>query len=49
MASEDFAFMLQAKAGAYCFIGNGEGAHRDRAMAKARACCTTPATTSTTR
>jgi hippurate hydrolase len=29
MASEDFAFMLQAKAGAYCFIGNGEGAHRE--------------------
>ena len=30
MASEDFAFMLQAKAGAYCFIGNGDGAHRER-------------------
>ncbi|MGL6111922.1 MAG: M20 aminoacylase family protein [Rubrivivax sp.] len=29
MASEDFAFMLQAKAGAYCFIGNGDGAHRE--------------------
>ena len=28
MASEDFAFMLQAQAGAYCFIGNGDGAHR---------------------
>ena len=28
MASEDFAFMLQAKAGAYCFIGNGDGDHR---------------------
>ena len=28
MPSEDFAFMLQAKAGAYVFIGNGEGAHR---------------------
>jgi metal-dependent amidase/aminoacylase/carboxypeptidase family protein len=29
MASEDFAFMLQAKAGAYYFIGNGDGAHRE--------------------
>jgi hippurate hydrolase len=28
MASEDFAFMLQAKAGCYAFIGNGEGDHR---------------------
>ena len=28
MPSEDFAFMLQAKQGAYVFIGNGEGAHR---------------------
>ncbi len=28
MASEDFAFMLQAQAGAYAFIGNGDGAHR---------------------
>ena len=28
MPSEDFAFMLQAKEGAYVFIGNGEGAHR---------------------
>jgi hippurate hydrolase len=28
MASEDFAFMLQAKSGAYCFIGNGDGDHR---------------------
>jgi len=28
MPSEDFAFMLQAKAGAYCFIGNGDGDHR---------------------
>jgi amidohydrolase len=28
MAGEDFAFMLQAKAGAYVFIGNGDGAHR---------------------
>jgi len=28
MPSEDFAFMLQEKAGAYCFIGNGDGEHR---------------------
>jgi hippurate hydrolase len=28
MASEDFAFMLLAKAGCYAFIGNGEGDHR---------------------
>ncbi|MGC3986316.1 MAG: M20 aminoacylase family protein [Pseudorhodoferax sp.] len=29
MGAEDFAYMLQARPGAYCFIGNGEGAHRD--------------------
>ncbi len=29
MGAEDFSFMLQAKPGAYCFIGNGEGAHRE--------------------
>ena len=29
MASEDFAFMLQAKPGAYGYIGNGDGAHRE--------------------
>jgi len=28
MGAEDFAFMLQAKPGAYCFIGNGDGEHR---------------------
>jgi amidohydrolase len=28
MPSEDFAFMLQARPGAYCFIGNGDGDHR---------------------
>ncbi len=28
MGSEDFAFMLQARPGAYVFIGNGDGAHR---------------------
>jgi hippurate hydrolase len=29
MGAEDFAFMLQAKPGAYCFIANGEGDHRE--------------------
>ena len=29
MTAEDFAFMLQAKPGAYCFIANGDGAHRE--------------------
>ncbi|WP_053844591.1 M20 aminoacylase family protein [Paracidovorax avenae] len=29
MGAEDFAFMLQARPGAYCFIGNGEGTHRE--------------------
>ncbi|MDO8250801.1 MAG: M20 aminoacylase family protein [Rhodoferax sp.] len=29
MGAEDFAFMLQAKPGAYCFSGNGEGGHRE--------------------
>ncbi len=28
MGAEDFAFMLQAKPGCYCFIGNGSGDHR---------------------
>ena len=28
MASEDFAWMLQARPGAYAFIGNGDGDHR---------------------
>ena len=28
MASEDFAFMLQAKPGCYAFLGNGDGEHR---------------------
>ena len=27
--AEDFAFMLQAKPGAYVFIANGDGDHRD--------------------
>jgi hippurate hydrolase len=29
MASEDFAYMLQARPGAYVFISNGDGTHRD--------------------
>lgn len=29
LGAEDFAFMLQAKPGAYCFLGNGSGEHRD--------------------
>jgi amidohydrolase len=29
MCAEDFSYMLQAKPGAYCFIANGDGAHRD--------------------
>jgi len=28
MPSEDFAYMLQARAGCYAFIGNGDGDHR---------------------
>jgi hippurate hydrolase len=28
MGAEDFSFMLQAKPGCYCFIGNGDGDHR---------------------
>jgi hippurate hydrolase len=28
MGSEDFAFMLKVRPGAYVFIGNGDGAHR---------------------
>ena len=29
MGAEDFSYMLQAKPGAYCFISNGDGAHRE--------------------
>jgi amidohydrolase len=29
MGAEDFSYMLQAKPGAYCFIGNGDGVHRE--------------------
>lgn len=28
LGAEDFAFMLQARPGAYCFLGNGNGDHR---------------------
>ena len=48
MGAEDFAFMLQAKPGAYCFIANGDGATARWATAAGPACCTTRATTSTT-
>ncbi|MBA3771206.1 MAG: amidohydrolase [Ramlibacter sp.] len=29
MGSEDFSYMLQARPGAYCFIANGDGGHRE--------------------
>ncbi|QNP50081.1 M20 aminoacylase family protein [Diaphorobacter aerolatus] len=29
MGAEDFSFMLMEKPGAYCFIANGDGAHRE--------------------
>jgi amidohydrolase len=29
MGAEDFSYMLQAKPGVYCFIGNGDGVHRE--------------------
>jgi amidohydrolase len=29
LGAEDFSFMLRARPGAYLFIGNGDGAHRD--------------------
>ncbi|MEP6965879.1 MAG: M20 aminoacylase family protein [Polaromonas sp.] len=29
MGAEDFSYMLQARPGAYCFISNGDGAHRE--------------------
>ena len=29
LGAEDFAFMLKARPGAYLFIGNGDGAHRE--------------------
>ena len=29
MGAEDFSFMLQAQPGAYCFIANGDGDHRE--------------------
>lgn len=38
MGAEDFAYMLQAKPGAYCFISNGEGDHR--AMGHGEGPCT---------
>ncbi len=29
MGAEDFSYMLQVKPGVYCFIGNGDGVHRE--------------------
>jgi hippurate hydrolase len=29
MGAEDFSYMLQVKPGAYCFIANGDGSHRE--------------------
>ena len=29
MGAEDFAYLLQARPGAYCFIANGDGSHRE--------------------
>jgi len=29
MGAEDFSYMLQVMPGAYCFIGNGDGTHRE--------------------
>jgi metal-dependent amidase/aminoacylase/carboxypeptidase family protein len=29
MGAEDFSYMLMAKPGCYCFIANGDGAHRE--------------------
>jgi hippurate hydrolase len=29
MGAEDFSYMLQARPGAYAFLGNGDGAHRE--------------------
>ncbi|MEI8029325.1 MAG: M20 aminoacylase family protein [Comamonadaceae bacterium] len=29
MGAEDFSYMLQVKPGCYCFIANGDGAHRE--------------------
>jgi hippurate hydrolase len=29
MGAEDFSYMLQALPGCYCFIGNGDGTHRE--------------------
>ncbi len=31
MGAEDFSYMLRSKPGCYCFIGNGDGAHRAHA------------------
>ncbi len=48
MGAEDFSYMLQAKPGAYVFISNGDGTHREMGHGGGPAPCTTRATTSTT-
>ena len=48
MGSEDFAFMLKARPGAYVFIGNGEGSHRSAGHRTGPSMCATRGTTSTT-
>ena len=48
MGAEDFSYFLLAKPGCYFLIGNGDGSHREGGHGWAPACCTTPATTSTT-
>ena len=48
--AEDFSFYLEKVPGTYLFLGNGDGAHRERPItAWGHANCTTPTTTSTTR
>jgi hypothetical protein len=49
MGAEDFSYMLQAKPGATPSSPTATATTASWAMAAARACCTTPATTSTTR
>jgi hippurate hydrolase len=34
MGAEDFSYMLQAVPGAYAFIGNGDGQHRETGHAE---------------
>jgi metal-dependent amidase/aminoacylase/carboxypeptidase family protein len=48
MGAEDFAYMLQAKPGAYCSLPTATAATAKWATAAGPARCTTPATTSMT-